>query len=406
MRAADAQAASGDLSGARELLVDAVEAATAELGPDHLDVLDARARLAGVHRDLGALNEARRVLESVLEVGHRTHGVAHPRLLLVSYDLAVIAHELGNAYEAGRNFRLLDRWGPEVLGADHHHVLAARRYLGEDVPGEIDAPPPLPLPPVGPAPSGQSILDGPPPVERRRRFPVTAAVAGMALFALVATVVGVWVIPGRDGRVESAPQAAPVTPSVTPSADGSPTPSAALSGSNSALPPANGGSRTPTRATSTTTAPQTLGSGRYLIHAGHTGMCLGLGPELFKNTGRTVLGQHPCGSNLPQLTLEPVATNTYRIKVTDSDGTGCADVDYAGTTEGLLLAPQACNDKTDQRFTFEPVTAPVAGYRLRSVAGSRFCIGVLEGKQQSGVQIMQDTCRNGPHEVFTLERRQ
>ena len=134
-------------------------------------------------------------------------------------------------------------------------------------------------------------------------------------------------------------------------------------------------------------------------------MCVGLGPELFKDTGRTVLGQHPCGSALPQFSLEPATAGTYRILVTDADGTGCADVDYAGTTEGLLLAAQTCNDKADQRFTFEPVTTPVAGYRLRSVAGSRFCIGVLEGRRQSGVQIMQDTCNGGAHEVFTLERR-
>ncbi len=406
VQAAETQVAGGNLDGARALLADAVAMGSAALGPDHLDVLAAQARLAAVHRELGALHEARRVLETVLDTGHRAHGVAHPQLLPVSYDLAVLAHELGNAYEAGKNFRLLTRWGPDVLGADHPHVLSARRYLGDDVPGEIDAPPPLPLPPVGPPAPGESILAGPAPA-RRRRIPVTAAVAGMALLALVATVIGVWVIPERDVRTAPPLPAAPVAPAGTSSAGTSPsgTPSPSLSASEPAVtvPGAGGGVKTPPRAVPSTTP--TILSGRYFIHAGHTGMCLGLGPELFVNSGRTVMGQHPCGSSIPQMRLEPATGSTYKLLVTDSDGTGCADVDYAGTTEGLLLAPQTCNDKPDQRFTFEPVTDPVAGYRLRSVAGSRFCIGVLEGKTQKGVQIMQDNCKGDASEVFKLERR-
>lgn len=413
LRAADTQAAGGNLTGARELLADAVSTGSTTLGPDHLDVLAAQARLAAVHRELGSLHEARRILETVLDTGHRVHGVAHPQLLPVSYDLAVLAHELGNAYEAGKNFRLLARWGPDVLGAEHPHVLAARRYLGEDVPGEIDAPPPLPLPPVDPPTAERPVLETAAPA-RRTRFPLTAAVVGMALLALVATVVAVWVIPERDTRTAPPLPAAPVAPAGTPSAGTSggtsagPSDSAspALSASETAIavPGPGTGVRTPPRTAPTTAAPQAL-VGRYYIHPGHTGMCLGLGPELFKNTGRTVMGQHPCGSSIPQLTLEQVAGNTYRLLVTGSGGTGCADVDYAGTTEGLLLAPQTCNGKPDQRFIFEQVTSPVPGYRLRSVAGSQFCIGVLQAKRESGVQIMQDTCKGGAHEVFTLERR-
>jgi hypothetical protein len=406
VRAAETQAAGGNLTEARDLLADAVDAARATLGPDHLDVLAAQARLAAVLRELGALPEARRVLESVLEAGHRTHGAGHPQLLLATYELAVLAHELGNAYEAGRNFRLLSQHGPGALGADHHHVLAARRYLGEDVPGEFDAPPPLPLPPVGPAAPGESILES--SDRPRRRFPITAAVAGMALLALVATLVAVWAIPERKEREASPPpQAAPVGPppsSAPPSSGESPSGLPSLSASDPGLPVPGGSVRTPGRTTTATTTPTAI-SGRYVIHLAHTGLCLGEGPELFVNSGRTVLGQHTCGSALPQFTIEPVATNVYRILVTDSDGTGCADVDYQGNTEGLLLAAQACNGAADQRFTLEPVTTPAAGYRLRSVAGSRYCIGVLEQKSERGVQIMQDTCRGSKAEVFTLERR-
>ncbi|MFC4046915.1 tetratricopeptide repeat protein [Dactylosporangium siamense] len=401
VHAADAEAAAGNLAGARDLLVDAVDAARATLGPDDLEVLAAQARLAAVLRELGALPEARRVLESMLEAGCRTHGANHPQLLLATHELAVLAHELGNFYEAGRNFQLLSQHGPAALGADHHHVLAARRYLGEDVPGEIDAPPPLPLPPVGPPP-GEPILAG----RERRWLPAALAVASMALVALMATLVAVWAIPQRDPRPDPPSLAAPAGP--IPSAD------APSTSSSASVPPSGtatgpglpvpGGTRTPPRSTPSTTAPAAI-AGRYVIHVAHTGLCLGEGPELFVNSGRTVLGQHTCGSSLPQFTIEPVASNVYRILVAGRDGTGCADVDYQGTEEGLLLAAQTCTGAADQRFTLEPVTTPAAGYRLRSVAGSKFCIGVLEQKQERGVQIMQDTCRGSKAEVFTLERR-
>jgi hypothetical protein len=227
----------------------------------------------------------------------------------------------------------------------------------------------------------------------------------MALLAVLAAVTAMWVIPSRETRDAPPLRAGPVDPPATASlgVEVSAAPSPSLSASHSEGP--GDGVRTPPRTTSTTTAPQAL-AGRYQIHAAHTGLCWGLGPELFKDTGRTVLGQHQCGSGLPQFTIESVGTDVYRIVVTDADATGCADVDYAGTTEGLLMAAQSCADgKSDQRFTFEPVSTPVAGYRLRSVAGSRFCIGVLEGKRQNGVQLIQNVCDGGPHQVFTLERR-
>lgn len=416
VQSAEAEVAGGNLTRARDLLVDAVDEARAALGPDHLDVLAAQTRLAALHRELGSLPEARRLLESALEIGHRTYGVAHPQLLAASYELAVLAHELGNAYEAGRNFRILSEHGTHVLGADHPHVLAARRYLGEDVPGEFDAPPPLPLPPTGPTTPGEFILESTPAPARNRRFPIVAGIAGLALIALVATLIGVWAIPGKEpDKTQDVPPA-----QAGPQATAQPAASASASASASGSPSAGGsepglavpggaatgtaGGKPPTKTTPPAAAGTTI-SGRYQVKFTHTGLCLGQGPELFKNTGRTVLGQHTCGSSLPQFTIEPVAANVYRIVISGGSSNGCADVDYAGTTEGLLLAAQACNGAADQKFTLEAVTSPAVGYRLHSVAGARFCIGVLEQRSQNGVQIMQDTCRGSKAEVFTLEKR-
>jgi hypothetical protein len=402
VHAAEVRAAEGDPSGAATGLAGAVAAATRRLGPDHLDVLAAAYRLAALQRQAGALPEARRVLESAQEVGRRIHGEAHPLLLSITYELAVVAHELGNAYEAGRNFATLRRLGPDVLGADHAYVLAARDHERG-------------LTPV-PAPVVSTVDEATPdePSERGRRTVVAATVAGALALALVGVAALVFML-GHDRTDRSTGTAA--APVVSPSGAGEPadlpSPGPGASGSEGApvagaAPPAPA-ANTPRPSlpapAPATTGPGTIG-GRYLIHAAHTNLCVGEGPELFKNTGRTVLGQHPCASASPAITLEAVAPNVYRILLARPGGQGCADVDYGGTGPGLLLAAQDCVDgRADQRFTWEPVNAPAAGYRLRSVAGAKYCIGVLEGKTQSGVQIMQADCAGRTSEIFTLERR-
>jgi hypothetical protein len=150
----------------------------------------------------------------------------------------------------------------------------------------------------------------------------------------------------------------------------------------------------------------TVFSGRYQIRPAHTGLCLGEGPELFKNTRRTVLGQHSCASARPATVLEHVSGNVYRIRLQYSNGARCATVDYGGRGAGLLVAGASCgSSRADQQFRLEPVSSPASGYRMRSVAGgSNLCIGVYQGMTRDGVQIMQDVCGNGRHEVFTLRR--
>jgi len=467
VHAAEARAADGDPTGAATALTDAVATATGRLGPDHLDVLAAAHRLAGLHRQVGALPEARRVLESAQDAGRRIHGAAHPLLLSITYELAVVAHELGNAYEASRNFETLRRLGPDALGADHAYVLAAVDH------GSGRTPPPAPAPstvdwpaaaaPAAPgsaaAPGSPAVLgsptapgspallgspaaeDGPAagngagvgdgaadgdgaaavrestldvPADGQRRTVVAAVLAGALALALVGIVALVAAVRDDPSERTAGTAAVPLAPpagagdaAATIAPEASPTVSggAPVAGQAAPAPAA-----TSPRAATSTTAPATPGpatiGGRYLIHAAHTGLCVGEGPELFVNSGRTVLGQHPCASASPAITLEAVAPNVYRILLERSGGRGCADVDYGGTGPGLLLAAADCVDgRADQRFTFEPVTAPTAGYRLRSQAGARYCIGVLEGKTQNGVQIMQDDCRGRASEVFILERR-
>jgi hypothetical protein len=159
---ARALAARGDLRGAQAMLDQALEPATAVLGPDHPEVLTATRLLASLHRDLGDLSGARRLLEGALGAGEFTLGDDSPALLPLSYDLAMLADELGNRHEARRNFTRLLRQGPAALGPDHEYVRAARRYLGVAAPSAPDPGAGAPIP--DPDPDRTAPRPGPPPV--------------------------------------------------------------------------------------------------------------------------------------------------------------------------------------------------------------------------------------------------
>src|SRR5439155_21479870 len=66
---ARARVARGDLRGARDLLDPAVESGGMALGPDHPQVLASARLLASLHRELGDLADARRVLEEAPHPG-------------------------------------------------------------------------------------------------------------------------------------------------------------------------------------------------------------------------------------------------------------------------------------------------------------------------------------------------
>ncbi|MEV5544491.1 RICIN domain-containing protein [Saccharopolyspora shandongensis] len=141
------------------------------------------------------------------------------------------------------------------------------------------------------------------------------------------------------------------------------------------------------------------------LRLAHTGLCVGEGPEKFVSQERIVLGQHDCASAFPPITLEPVADGYRLLLQHPTKGTGCVTVDYGGTNTDVLLTGAQCeDDRADQRFTFEQVSAPAAGYRMHSVAGAQWCIGVFQRSTDPGAQLVQQLCDGGPHQVFTLNR--
>jgi hypothetical protein len=129
----------------------AADVAAMHLGADDPDVLQTMWRLATVHRELGELAAARRVLEEALDGGLDQLGDADPLILTISAELGAIADELGNKHEARRNLGRVASFGADVLGAEHPYVRAARRYLGEDAPAP--QPPPAETPTVAANPT-------------------------------------------------------------------------------------------------------------------------------------------------------------------------------------------------------------------------------------------------------------
>lgn len=176
----------GDLAGARVMLEDAWEIASAAYGGEHPQVIETARLLAGYHHEAGDLSGARRVLETTQAAGQLRLTDDDPLMLLLAYDLGVVAHEFGNRHEARRNLGLVSRLGPAVLGAAHPAVRAATSYIdtGEGLdpgrPGEV--PPPVSAPALTeltvqlPTVQPYEPLPAPPaPVRRPRTGPRHAA---------------------------------------------------------------------------------------------------------------------------------------------------------------------------------------------------------------------------------------
>ena len=91
-------------------------------------------QLASIHQRTGDASAARRVLEEAYAAGQWRLGDTDPVMLLISFDLGVVAEEMENRHEARRAFGRVAAHGPAALGADHWAVARARSYLGEDPP--------------------------------------------------------------------------------------------------------------------------------------------------------------------------------------------------------------------------------------------------------------------------------
>jgi hypothetical protein len=169
---AQALAGSGDLAGARAALEHAVDAGKGTLGEDDPDVLATLHQLARMHQQADDPSAARRVLEEAYAAGQWRLGDSDPLMLEISFDLGVVAEELGNRHEARKAFGRVAGTGAAVLGADHWAVARARAYLGDD-PAAVPTDGPT-QPPVQPAPVQHSPIEHAPvqqaPIQQRPSY--------------------------------------------------------------------------------------------------------------------------------------------------------------------------------------------------------------------------------------------
>ncbi|XVV04958.1 RICIN domain-containing protein [Actinosynnema sp. CA-248983] len=257
-----------------------------------------------------------------------------------------------------------------------------------------------PEPPAAPV---APVVETVPAVVRRSR--AVAVVSGVAAVALAVVLVAVL----SDSPPAAEPNAAPTSTITTASSAAettTPTTTSTAPTENPAPASQNPQPVPVTTVPTTENRPQPPPNGGgprdgiQRLRLAHTGLCVGEGPERGNTQPRIVLGQYDCATATPPTELERLADGSFRIKLHNVDnGVGCATVDYRGTDVGVLIAGDDCADRADQRFTLEPVAA---GYRLRSVPGARYCIGVYGGSRSAGAQLIQDPCDGGAHQVFQL----
>jgi hypothetical protein len=162
---------------------------------------------------------ARRLLEEAYAAGQWRLGDADPLMLEISYDLGMVAEELGNRHEARKALARVADTGAAVLGADHWAVARARAYLDDEPPTVRTeaAPPPSPVldqpvPPLArwPASSREAEQSAPhvttsrrpAAVRPQRRSAVIFAAIAACLAAVIAVVALVLVLASRQSNTK------------------------------------------------------------------------------------------------------------------------------------------------------------------------------------------------------------
>jgi hypothetical protein len=159
------------------------------------------------------------------------------------------------------------------------------------------------------------------------------------------------------------------------------------------------------------TAPSSSPSGSLggwaRIHPARTpGLCVTEGVDRTGRYGSAVAAQRPCGeAEPPKTTLEPVRDDLYHIKWDHPEyGVGCLTVIVGGPGDNLVEPWDDCRgSRATQLFRVEQVRPAVPGrYRLRPADGD-FCLGMKDGAQVVGAEVVQEPCTGGADQEFLIE---
>jgi hypothetical protein len=165
---ARAQAESGDLTGARTMLEEALASGELRLGRSDPALVPLMVDVATLARRLGNLTEAANQLRRAYGIAAAASGPQHPTSLSIEGRLAAVLYRLGESTEA-YDWHLADA-GRRVLGDEHPAVRGAQQRLAAlagtptsrspaphpvqsgPPPAPFLVPPPAPFPPAPPAP--------------------------------------------------------------------------------------------------------------------------------------------------------------------------------------------------------------------------------------------------------------
>ncbi|HZE40958.1 MAG TPA: hypothetical protein VE172_19335 [Stackebrandtia sp.] len=143
-------------------------------------------------------------------------------------------------------------------------------------------------------------------------------------------------------------------------------------------------------------------SGRYYIKAVHSGLCLGIGPEIKNDrpTPKRVLVQDKCSKAKPVMGLTN-DNGVYRINAYDpAQGTDCIRADKADA-HGYVLTPSPCADDPRQMFFLEKTSGE---YQVSFSSQQDVCVGIMNGADAPGTQALTGPCGDSGQR-FTLEKR-
>lgn len=227
-----------------------------------------------------------------------------------------------------------------------------------------------------------------------------ALTAGLVALVLIAAVAASVLLshkgpdPARPAAAETITSAP--SDSFSPSSPSSPAPSSSpsTSPSESKKEPA------PTKSTgdkgAAASGPSYPDGGTYRIRTGHTGLCLGFGPEP-GNTARTVLVQDDCAHAGPSLTMRKVSSDQVRFTTywAKDKWTACLGQD----SPGELYASRECDGGGLQSFVLVPAGD---AYLIKSQATGQ-CVDFPWDGRDKGAQAAAQPCASGsPSQRFSF----
>ncbi|GLZ76500.1 hypothetical protein Afil01_13070 [Actinorhabdospora filicis] len=226
-----------------------------------------------------------------------------------------------------------------------------------------------------------------------------ALTAGLVAVVLIVAVVAATVLPDADPAPPAGAGAAetgsgtpsPPTPGSSPSASPSASPPASPSTSPSASKkpdPGPTGKKEEEKQGEAASGPSYPDGGTYRIRTGHTGLCLGFGPEP-GNEGRTVLVQDDCSHAGPALSMTKLSSEKVRFTMywADSGWSACLGQD----SPGELYSSRGCDGGGLQTFLLVPAGD---AYLIKSQATGE-CMDFPWDGRDKGAQAGAQPCASG-----------